>query len=330
MCITFTIMENEQKLIGVLAGGYSSERGISLASGKTAYDAFIEAGYQTLFIELDREGFKVDGELVKISDLGLSYVFNVIHGTPGEDGHISGMLEVFRIPHSTCDTFSSALTFSKFQCNTLLRDRGIAVPRGMSLTALPEPSVLDGWKFPLFVKPNRSGSSFGVSRITDQSEFAQAFAEAQKECVEVIVEEGVRGTEVGCGVLRSAYDFGEGVKLDTQKTQAIAITEIVPTESTFFDYQAKYDGKSQEITPARIPVETDSKIREISMRTYDILGLKGIVRMDFIIDHTRGPVLIEVNSIPGLSPASIVPQQVAYRGWKLSEVLSTLAEEQIA
>ena len=323
-------MENVQKLIGVLAGGYSSERGISLASGKTAYDAFIEAGYSTIFIELDREGFKVDGALVKISDLGLAYVFNVIHGTPGEDGHISGMLEVFGIPHSTCDTFTSALTFSKFQCNTLLRDKGILVPRGISLMQLPDLSIFNDWNFPLFVKPNRSGSSFGVSRITSIEEFTEAFEEAQRECQEVIVEEGITGIEVGCGVLRSAYDFGAGVELDTQKTQAIAITEIVPTESAFFDYEAKYDGKSQEITPARISEETDALIQDISIRTYDALALKGIVRMDFIIDANKGPVLIEVNSIPGLSPASIVPQQVAYRGWKLSEVLSRLAEEQIA
>jgi len=323
-------MENVQKLIGVLAGGYSSERGISLASGKTAYDAFVEAGYSTIFIELDREGFKVDGALVKISDLGLAYVFNVIHGTPGEDGHISGMLEVFGIPHSTCDTFTSALTFSKFQCNTLLRDKGIVVPRGTSLMELPDLSIFDDWNFPLFVKPNRSGSSFGVSRITSITEFSKAFEEAQRECQEVIVEEGITGIEVGCGVLRSTYDFGVGAQLDTQKTQAIAITEIVPTESAFFDYEAKYDGKSQEITPARISAETDAIIQDISIRTYDALALKGIVRMDFIIDANKGPVLIEVNSIPGLSPASIVPQQVAYRGWRLSEVLSRLAEEQIA
>ena len=323
-------MENVQKLIGVLAGGYSSERGISLASGKTAYDAFVEAGYSTIFIELDREGFKVDGALVKISDLGLAYVFNVIHGTPGEDGHISGMLEVFGIPHSTCDTFTSALTFSKFQCNTLLRDKGIVVPRGTSLMELPDLSIFDDWNFPLFVKPNRSGSSFGVSRITSITEFSKAFEEAQRECQEVIVEEGITGIEVGCGVLRSTYDFGVGAQLDTQKTQAIAITEIVPTESAFFDYEAKYDGKSQEITPARISAETDAIIQDISIRTYDALALKGIVRMDFIIDANKGPVLIEVNSIPGLSPASIVPQQVAYRGWRLSEVLGRLAEEQIA
>lgn len=323
-------MENEQKLIGVLAGGYSSERAISLASGKTAYEAFIKAGYTTVFIELDREGFKVDGQLVKISDLGLDYVFNAVHGTPGEDGHISGMLEVFGIPHSTCDTFTSSLTFSKFQCNTILRAQGIAVPRGKSFFEEPSSDTFDKWQYPLFVKPNRSGSSFGVSRIETPEEFSAAFKEAQKEDKEVIVEEGITGVEVGCGVLRANYDFASNKELDESATQSIAITEIVPTESTFFDYEAKYSGKSQEITPARIPAETSATIEQISIRTYDLLGLKGIVRMDYIIDQERGPVLIEVNSIPGLSPASIVPQQVAYRGWQLHHVLSVLAEEHIA
>ena len=323
-------MENEQKLIGVLAGGYSSERAISLASGKTAYEAFITAGYTAVFIELDQEGFKVDGQLVKISDLGLAYVFNAVHGTPGEDGHISGMLEVFGIPHSTCNTFTSALTFSKFQCNTVLRAEGIVVPRGKSFFDEPSSNTFDQWQYPLFVKPNRSGSSFGVSRIETPEEFSAAFKEAQKECTEVVVEEGISGVEVGCGVLRANYDFASNRELDESATQSIAITEIVPTESTFFDYEAKYDGKSQEITPARIPAETAAAVEQISIRTYDVLGLKGIVRMDYIIDQERGPVLIEVNSIPGLSPASIVPQQVAHRGWQLNHVLSVLAEEHIA
>ena len=323
-------MENEQKLIGVLAGGYSSERAISLASGKTAYEAFITAGYTAVFIELDQEGFKVDGQLVKISDLGLAYVFNAVHGTPGEDGHISGMLEVFGIPHSTCNTFTSALTFSKFQCNTVLRAEGIVVPRGKSFFDEPSSNTFDQWQYPLFVKPNRSGSSFGVSRIETPEEFSAAFKEAQKECTEVVVEEGISGVEVGCGVLRANYDFASNRELDESATQSIAITEIVPTESTFFDYKAKYDGKSQEITPARIPAETAAAVEQISIRTYDVLGLKGIVRMDYIIDQERGPVLIEVNSIPGLSPASIVPQQVAHRGWQLNHVLSVLAEEHIA
>ena len=329
VCTTFTIMENEQKVIGVLAGGYSSERDISLASGKTALEAFEESGYTVLFVELDREGFKVNGQLVKISDLGLTYVFNAIHGAPGEDGHISGMLKVMGIPHSTCDTFQSSLTFSKFQCNTLLKHYGVNVPESLSFFSEPSPVIFENWNFPLFIKPNRSGSSFGVSRIETIDEFTEAFHIAQKEGTEVIVEEGISGIEVGCGVLQSNFDFEHSSVLPSLKTQAIAITEIVPTNSTFFDYEAKYNGKSQEITPARIDSELSQKIEEVSIRVYDLLQLNGIVRMDFIIDQTQEPFLIEVNSIPGLSDASIIPQQIKHRGWKLSHVLSTLAEEHI-
>jgi len=323
-------MGNDKKQIGVLAGGYSSEREISLASGRTAFDAFTEAGYPTVFIELNTDGFKVDGQIVKISDLNLSYVFNAVHGTPGEDGHLSGMLKLFGIPHSTCDTFTSALTFAKFQCNTLLREKGIRVPRGISFFSEPDPSVFEQWEFPLFVKPNRSGSSFGVSRIENINEFSKAFHLAKQEDHEVIVEEGIVGTEVGCGVLRARFDFSSNTALNESKTQAIAVTEIVPTEGTFFDYEAKYNGKSEEITPARISKEVYDRIESISVNVYDLLRLNGIVRMDFIINNHGEPVLIEVNSIPGLSPASIVPQQLAYRNWNISKVLSLHAEEHIA
>lgn len=323
-------MGNDKKLIGVLAGGYSSEREISLESGKTAFDAFIEAGYPTVFIELDTDGFKSDGQIVKISDLNLSYVFNAVHGTPGEDGHLSGMLKIFGIPHSTCDTFTSALTFAKFQCNALLREKGVRVPRGISFFNEPDPAVFEKWEFPLFVKPNRSGSSFGVSRIDSLNELRAAFNLAKKEDHEVIVEEGIVGTEVGCGVLRSSFDFSSDTPLNESKTQAIAVTEIVPTEGTFFDYEAKYNGKSEEITPARISQEVYDRIENISVNVYDLLDLNGLIRMDFIINAKEEPILIEVNSIPGLSPASIVPQQLAYRNWNLSKVLSLHAEEHIA
>lgn len=322
-------MENERKLIGVLAGGYSSEREISLASGKTAFDAFATAGYKVLFIELDRDGFSVDGQPVQLEALGLSFVFNCIHGTPGEDGHLSGMLEVLHIPHSTCDTFTSALTFAKFQCNVVLRNLGIRVPKGKSFFAMPAEDEFQGWNFPLFVKPNRSGSSFGVSRIASFDELETAFEAAQKEDREVIIEEGITGTEVGCGVFSVPVDFATHTALPKSLTQAIAITEIVPTESAFFDYEAKYEGKSQEITPARISKSVGEEVELVSKKVYDLLGLKGLVRMDFIIDSQNNPVLIEVNSIPGLSSASIVPQQLAYKGWKISEVLAAIAEAHI-
>ena len=163
--------------------------------------------YKIYILELhggnNHEGFKVSGQLVKISDLGLSYVFNAIHGAPGEDGHISGMLKVMGIPHSTCDTFQSSLTFSKYQCNTLLKHYGIDVPKSLCFQSAPSAVIFKHWTFPLFIKPNRSGSSFGVSRIESIEEFSKAFSAAQQEGNEVIVEEGINGIEVGCGVLQS-------------------------------------------------------------------------------------------------------------------------------
>lgn len=308
------------KTVVVLAGGYSTEHQISLASGRTAEAAFVEAGYKVLFVVLKKNGFWLEDQLIKLTDLGADFVFNVIHGTPGEDGHISGMLEVFGIPHSTCPTFQSALTFNKARCNQILRTAGYDVPKGQLFTQLPDLNMFGNWNFPLFVKPNRAGSSFGVTRVEATDELEAAFNYAFSEDDEVLVEEGIIGTEVGCGVLR----------YNGEQPEAIALTEIVPTEAKFFDYNAKYEGKSQEITPARISKEVAEKISEISMAAYDYLKLEGIVRIDYIITEAQQPVMIEINSIPGLSPASIIPQQIAYRGWKLSEVLAQLAEESIA
>lgn len=321
-------MENGVKTVVVLAGGYSSEHEISLASGQTAYAAFESAGYRTLFVIVDRSGYSLEGKSVRIEDLGADYVFNSIHGSPGEDGHISGVLELLNLPHSTCPTFQSALTFNKAQCNAVLRDAGIRVPKGQLFNAFPGITAFEHWRFPVFVKPNCAGSSYGVSRVEEPEQLESAFAYAFTEGPQILVEEGITGKEIGCGVVRTAFNF-DTKSIESDQSRAIAITEIVPTEGAFFDYEAKYKGKSQEITPARISAALSAKIEATSERVYDLLNLKGIVRIDYIIDEKEEPVLIEVNSIPGLSPASIIPQQVASRNWSLKDVLSTLAEEHI-
>jgi D-alanine-D-alanine ligase len=266
---------------------------------------------------------------VRLEDLGADYVFNSIHGSPGEDGHISGVLELLNLPHSTCPTFQSALTFNKAQCNAVLRDAGIRVPKGQLFNVFPGITAFEHWHFPVFVKPNCAGSSYGVSRVEEPEQLESAFAYAFTEGPQILVEEGITGKEVGCGVVRTAYNF-DTKSIESDQSRAIAITEIVPTEGAFFDYEAKYKGKSQEITPARISAALSAKIEATSERVYDLLNLKGIVRIDYIIDENEEPVLIEVNSIPGLSPASIIPQQVASRNWSLKDVLSTLAEEHMA
>jgi D-alanine-D-alanine ligase len=323
-------MESKHKTVVVLCGGYSSEHKISVASGRTAEAAFLEAGYTVLFVELTKEGFHLNGRKVILGSLDADYVFNVIHGTPGEDGHISGMLEVLGIPHSTCNTFQSALTFNKSLCNRVLAQEGVPVPKGKLFTKTPDfATEFSHWNFPVFVKPNRSGSSFGVTRVETIEALEAAFEYAFSEDSQVLVEEGVIGVEVGCGVLGSSFDFEKGTS-ESFKAQTIAITEIVPTESKFFDYQAKYEGKSQEITPARISKAAQSTIERLSLLAYERLDLKGIVRIDFIIQENDQPVMIEINSIPGMSPASIIPQQIRSRNWSLPLVLSTMAEEIMA
>lgn len=323
-------MENAQITIVVLAGGFSSEHQISVASGKTAYNAFKEAGFHTLLVLLTKEGLFLDDKKVHLGELGAHYVFNSIHGDPGENGHMSGFLEVLNIPHSTCRTFESALTFNKAQCNQLLRLDGFNVPKGELFNDFPGEDYFAQWQLPLFVKPNCSGSSFGVTKVEKYADIESAFTYAQSEGGPILVEEGVQGVEVGCGVLSTHHHFETAAKNSQSTPQAIAITEIVPTEAGFFDYEAKYEGKSQEITPARIDVDLAQKISAISEKVYTYLNLRGIVRIDYIIDKSQNPVLIEVNSIPGLSPASIVPQQLAYRGWSLSQVLETMVHEALA
>src|SRR6056300_1903533 len=169
------------KTVAILAGGHSTEHEISIASGRTAEKAFIAAGYDVLFVILNREGFWLNEQQVKLTDLGVDYVFNSIHGTPGEDGHISGMLEVFGIPHSTCPTFQSALTFNKARCNQSLRAAGYDVPKGQLFTQLPDLDLFSTWNFPVFVKPNRAGSSFGVTRVEVTEELEAAFKYAFSE-----------------------------------------------------------------------------------------------------------------------------------------------------
>lgn len=321
-------MEDQNKTIAILAGGFSSEFEISIASGRTAERAFQEAGYATLWITLTKDGFKDEqGKSVEWSQASIDYVFNAIHGNPGENGLISGVLELYGIPHSTCATFESALTFDKGRCNALLRSFGVVVPKGQLFMEFPGEDFFINWEFPLFVKPNRSGSSFGVSKVKHPRELRAAFEHALTEDHLVLVEEGVAGIEVGCGVFSSHWDFEKGNAATANVVQPIEVTEIVPTQAEFFDFEAKYNGMSQEITPARLSEDVLNSIKKSTSNIYTLLDLKGIVRMDFIVSPEGQATLIEINSIPGLSPASIIPQQIKSRGWSLSDVLSRLAEE---
>ncbi len=318
--------------VGILMGGYSSEAGISLQSGETVFNNLDRTIFEPYKVIISRESWHVeDGEarhpllrntfrfLKDGEEFGFDVVFNAIHGHPGEDGYIQALLELAGVPHSCCGFFESALTMNKHKTNALLKAQGVVIPNSRFLLASDdyhEEEIEKTFGYPLFIKPNRSGSSFGVTKVTSRAGISDAIREALKEDNQVVIEEAITGTEVGCGVVHR-----------NGKTEAIAVTEIVPKRD-FFDYQAKYEGASEEITPARIPAAVYNEVCRISTFIYEYLGLWGVVRIDYIIRNNQ-PYLIEVNSIPGLSPASIIPQQLAHRNWLLPEFFGGLLLDSI-
>ncbi len=324
-----------KKTIGVLMGGYSSESQISMQSGQTVLDHLDPSTYDAYAIVVNRSGWTVKHEgneypidlntftcRMNGSELKFDGLFNAIHGTPGEDGLIQGYLSMMKIPHTSCDAFESALTFNKGECNQVLRDFGVRCAPSIYIQPgenINHELVTRLLNFPVFVKPSRSGSSFGISRVENTTQLDAALDFARTEDDRVIIEQGVIGTEVGCGVF-----------MKNGEPQIIELTEIVP-KNAFFDYKAKYEGESEEITPARISEAAEMEIKNISKKVYKMLHLKGVVRIDFIIEQVTGlPYLIEVNTVPGLSPASIVPQQVKEAGMSLRDFFTFVVEEAIS
>lgn len=318
--------------VGIFMGGYSSEAEISILSGQTVYNSLDVEKFEKYKVVISRDSWLVtDGrDSWPLNRIDLSFerdgktlhfdvVFNAIHGHPGEDGFMQALLELNHIAHSSCGFFESALTFNKSKTSALAQSRGITIPRARYITevaSINPKELCESFGLPLFIKPNRSGSSFGVSKVNTEDEVLPAITSALKEDHQIVVEEAIIGTEVGCGVVRK-----------NGKTEAIAITEIIPKRA-FFDYQAKYEGASEEITPARISDDLYLEISAKSEAIYDYLGLWGVVRIDYIV-RDGIPYLIEINSIPGLAPASIIPQQLAYRAWPLGSFFGGLLEESI-
>lgn len=313
-------------------GGYSSEFEISILSGQTVLENTDTSQYNPYAIHILKDRWVVVHQGVEYpidrntftaevagESISFDVLFNAIHGSPGEDGKLQGYLEMMKLPHTSCDSFESALTFNKAECNRVLKDYGIRCAPSIYLHEGEEvdPALVTRLlNFPVFVKPSRAGSSFGVSRVETVEELDKAIEYARTEDGRVVIEQGVIGTEVGCGVF-----VRNGVP------EVISTTEIVPKKA-FFDYEAKYQGASEEITPARVSPDVQSEIESISLNVYRALNLKGIVRIDFIVDGISNlPYLIEVNTVPGLSPASIVPQQVAHAGFSLKDFFTFAIEE---
>ena len=312
--------------IALLAGGNSSEREIALQSAaqieqaldKTKYDVKVIDVYHRDWFYTAEDGvrYPLDKNDFSLTVAGVRYEFDyaliIIHGTPGEDGKLQGYLDIMEIPYSSCSMVSSAITFDKKSTKLAVAERGIRVAKEIFLhrgEVVDADAIVEKLGLPLFVKPNASGSSFGVTRVTEKEQIAAAVEAAFAESDDVLIEEFIAGREMGCGVL-----------ITREKEYVFPITEII-SKKAFFDYEAKYTaGMSDEITPADITPEIKAKLNAMTLEAYKACRCRGVVRIDFIVTSDGEPCLIEVNSIPGMSSGSIVPKQAKAMGISLGEL----------
>lgn len=318
------------KNVAIIMGGYSSEYKISLKSGEVVYNHLDSTKYNLYKIHILTEGwFYVDEQnnrfVVDKNDFSVTVnnqkitfdvVFNAIHGTPGEDGLIQAYLKLLNIPQTSCNYYQSALTFNKRDMLSVLKPYGIKTAISYYLNkgdVIAEDQIIQRVGLPCFVKPNKSGSSFGISMVKDSEQLLPAIEKAYAEDDEIIIESYLKGTEVSVGVIKYQND-----------TIVLPITEIV-SENDFFDYEAKYEGKSSEITPARISDEEKAKIEDVAKRIYTILKMDGFSRSEFILVSGE-PFLLEMNTVPGLTTESILPQQAREAGISLNELFDNAIE----
>lgn len=316
--------------MAVIMGGYSSEFEISIQSGTVVSGAISKDKYQVYPVHILKNNWFYKAEngteySVNRADFSFSdgkntikpdVVYNTIHGTPGEDGLIQAYFRMLNIPQTSSPFYPSALTFNKRDCLSVLKNFGVRCANSYYINQGDDFSIENIIKIvglPCFVKPSKSGSSFGISKVNTIEEFDNAFEKAYKEDHEILIETALVGTEVSVGAMRA----NDGVFV-------FPPTEIV-SENEFFDYEAKYLGKSQEITPARISEIEIEKVQLETKRIYQILNLCGIARADFIIQEGE-PFFIEVNTNPGLSTESIVPKQAASAGISLTELFDNVIE----
>jgi len=323
-----------KKNIAIVAGGDSSEVVVSLKSA-SGLNSFMDKERYNIFVvtivgkvwqvELsENEKRVIDKNDFSFSVNGVKTVFDfayiTIHGTPGENGILQGYFDLIGIPYSCCGVLAAALTFNKFTCNTYLKGFGVKVAESLVLRAgqtVTDEDVAEKIGFPCFIKPNVGGSSFGVTKVKSAEQVQPAITKAFAEGEEVMIEAFLSGTEITCGIYKTKL-----------KTQVLPVTEVV-SENEFFDYDAKYKGQVQEITPARISESLTGRVQKLSSAIYDILGCKGIVRIDYII--TEGDVinLLEVNTTPGMTATSFIPQQIAKADLDIREVMTEIIENEL-
>jgi D-alanine-D-alanine ligase len=317
--------------VAIIMGGYSSEYKISLKSGNVVYETLNSTIYNAFRIHIfknkwvyvdenenehniNKNDFSVN---VNGTTIKFDCVFNAIHGAPGEDGYMQAYFELLGMPHTSCGMYQAALTFNKRDCLSTLKPYGIKTAESYYLNlgdTINESVIISKVGLPCFVKANKAGSSFGISKVHKQDELQKAIDVAFKEDDEIIIESFLDGVEVSVGVIKFK---GEVIVLP--------ITEIV-SDNDFFDYEAKYLGQSQEITPARITKEQEEKVNKVSKQVYEILKMNGFSRSEYIFKDGE-PHLLEVNTVPGLTKESILPQQAAAAGISLSDLFNNAIQE---
>jgi D-alanine-D-alanine ligase len=325
-----------KKKIALVTGGLSSEAQISYKSAKTVMNALDKHVYDVYLIDIHPTGWWYEnlvGEEVavnkadfSIEEGGEKITFDValmcIHGTPGEDGKLQGYFDMIGLPYTSCDTATSALTFNKRYTVAVAGFGGVNVAKSLHLfeaSPLTPDQILAQLHLPVFVKPNNGGSSLGISKVNTAAELAPALEKAFKEDTQVLVEEFISGREFTIGVFKSKGEL-----------TVLPITEIT-TDNEFFDFEAKYQGKSKEITPALISEKMLGDLVAAAKKAYAILNCRGVVRIDFIYDEdAEKAYMLEVNTVPGQSEASVIPQQVKAMNWNLTDFYATLVEDAIA
>ena len=332
-------MESIKRNIAIVCGGDSSEHDVSIRSAQGLYSFFDKERYNVYMVDVKGQSWNVDlqnGDTARVDKNDFSflldgkrvtfdYAYITIHGTPGENGLMQGYFELLNIPYSTCSVLVEAMTFDKYVLNNYLRGFGVNVADSMLLRRgeedkYTEEEIEKRLGMPCFVKPAADGSSFGVSKVKNADQLAPALRVAFMESDEVMIESYMKGTEISIGCYKTK-----------DKSVVFPATEVVTTNE-FFDYDAKYNGQVQEITPARLAPATAKRVAEETSRIYDILHCNGIIRIDYIItkdaEGNDKINMLEINTTPGMTATSSIPQQVRAAGLDIKDVLTDIVENQ--
>ncbi|MBP3774469.1 MAG: D-alanine--D-alanine ligase [Bacteroidaceae bacterium] len=332
-----SLQNKRRRIIAIVAGGDSSEHDVSMRSAQGIYSFIDKEQYECYIIEITRKRWQVlfdDGEKCEVNKADFSFVLKgdvrvrpdfayiTIHGAPGENGVMQGYFDLVGISYSTSGVLVEALTFNKYFLNQFLRPFGVNIAdsilvRKKQKNQISEEKIIERLGLPCFVKPSSDGSSFGVTKVKTAGELAPAIQKAMEECDEVMIEQFIDGREITCGCYKTC-----------KVERVFPITEVV-TDNEFFDYGAKYQGQVKEITPARISSQTSQRVSQLTSKLYDILNCQGIIRIDYILSGTDGQEtinLLEINTTPGMTATSFIPQQVKVAGLTMGEVLSDIIE----